>query len=285
MTEIIDGRQIAAEMQFRLSERLKLLSYRPSLVVILVGDDPASSIYVQRKRDMARKLGINAGSIHLPATTPEADLIAIIRTLNTTADVHGILVQLPLPSHIDANHVIETIDPRKDVDGFHPLNVGRLGLGTPHHTPCTPKGILKLLAAYNVVLPGTRVLMIGHSPIVGQPLATLLSRAGATVTVAHKLTHNLPGECLWAEVIIVAAGCPRLVRGSFIRKDSVVIDVGINRLNGGKIVGDVAFNECLGIARAITPVPGGVGPMTVACLLENTVEAARLQHRTTYCEV
>ena len=284
MTLIIDGRQIAAEMQFRLGERIKLLNYQPSLVVILVGDDPASSIYVQRKQDMARKLGINAGSIRLPATTQEADLVAIIRALNATSEVHGILVQLPLPSHIDTSHVIETIEPLKDVDGFHPLNVGRLGTGTPHHIPCTPKGILKLLAAYDVVLPGARVLMIGYSKIVGQPLATLLSRAGATVTIAHKLTHNLPAECLWAEVIIVAAGCPRLVRGSFVRKDAVVIDVGINRVNG-QIVGDVAFNECLGIARAITPVPGGVGPMTVACLLENTIEAARLQHRVTYCEV
>ena len=284
MTMIIDGRQIAAEMLFRLRERLRPLNYQPSLVVIRVGDDPASAIYVRRKAETARQIGINAGSIHLPSDLSETLLLDIVKTLNRDPAVHGILIQLPLPPHIDSDRIIEAIDPRKDVDGFHPVNVGRLGRGTSYHIPCTPKGILKLLATANVVLPGARVLMIGCGAIVGQPMATLLSRAGATVTVAHKLTHNLPAECLWAEVIIVAAGCPRLVRGSFVRTNAVVIDVGINRLNG-KIVGDVAFDECLGIVKAITPVPGGVGPMTVACLLENTIEAATLQHRTTYCDV
>ena len=284
MTFIIDGRQIAAELQFRLRAGLAQLNYRPNLVVIRVGDDPASALYVQRKAKTARDIGINAGSIHLPIDLPETALLDIVRSLNADRDVHAILVQLPLPPHIDPHRIIEAIDPRKDVDGFHPVNMGRLGSGSPYHIPCTPKGILKLLATANVVLPGARVLMIGCGPIVGQPLAVMLTRAGATVTVAHKLTRNLPAECLWAEVIIVAAGCPRLVRGSFVRKDAVVIDVGINRLNG-QIVGDVAFDECVGIARAITPVPGGVGPMTVACLLENTIGAAKLQHRMTYCEI
>ena len=278
MTDIIDGRQIAAEIQFRLRERLKLLDCQPNLVAILVGDDPASAIYVRTKSATAKKLGITASSIHLPADTDQTNLLSIIKQLNCDPGVHGILVQLPLPNHIDANRVIEAIDPVKDVDGFHPVNTSRLSSGTAYHIPCTPKGIMKLLATANVVLPGARVLVIGCGKIVGQPLATLLSRAGATVTIAHKLTHNLPAECLWAEVIIVAAGCPNLVRGSFVRKDAVVIDVGINRLNG-KIVGDVKFDECLGVARAITPVPGGVGPMTIACLLENTIEAAKLQHR------
>jgi methylenetetrahydrofolate dehydrogenase (NADP+)/methenyltetrahydrofolate cyclohydrolase len=284
MTFIIDGRQIAAELQFRLRAGLAQLDHRPNLIVIRVGDDPASALYVQRKAKTARDIGINAGSIHLPSDLSEATLLDIVKSLNADGEVHAILVQLPLPPHIDPHRIIEAIDPRKDVDGFHPVNMGRLWRGTPYHIPCTPKGILKLLATADVVLPGARVLMIGCGPIVGQPLAVLLARAGATVTVAHKLTRDLPEECLWAEVIIVAAGCPNLVRGSFIRKNAVVIDVGINRLDG-QIVGDVAFDECLGIARAITPVPGGVGPMTVACLLENTIEASRLQHRMTYCEV
>lgn len=278
MTDIIDGRQIAAEMQFRLRERLLHLECRPSLIAIMVGDDPASKLYVQRKRITARRLGIRSGSIQLPQHTPEDTLVQIIHALNDNSEVSGILVQLPLPRHIDTDRILEEIAPLKDVDGFHPINVGRLGSSTPHHMPCTPKGIMLLLRSVGIVLPGTRVLLIGYSHIVGQPTARLLSRAGATVTIAHKLTYDLADECARAEVIIVAAGCPNLIRGAFIRPGAVVIDVGINRVNG-KIIGDVAFDECLGIAKAITPVPGGVGPMTIACLLENTVDAAIFQHR------
>ena len=277
MTVILDGRQLAAELQFRLKERLSRLDYRPTLVAILVGDNPASVIYVQRKRAMALKLGIAANTIQMPCDTTNADLLDVIHELNRDPGIHGILVQLPLPPHIDTSEVLDAIDPVKDVDGFHPINVGRLARGDPYHTPCTPKGIMRLLAASAVPLPSTRVLVIGCGQIVGRPIATLLTQAGATVTTAHKLTANLPAECLWAEIIITAAGCPNLVRGAYVRKDAVVIDVGINRLNG-KIVGDVAFDECLGIAKAITPVPGGVGPMTVACLLENTIQAAALQN-------
>jgi len=282
MTLIIDGRQIAADLQFRLRQRLRRLDNPPNLVAVLVGDNPASRLYVARKRREAQKIGIGAGCIRVPADYTECDLLALLHNLNCNAGIHGILVQLPLPSHIDSRRIIEAIDPAKDVDGFHPINVSRLSDGAALHVPCTPKGILKLLEVSGVLLPGCRVLIIGCGAIVGRPLATLLTRAGATVTVAHKLTQCLELECQRAEVIIAAAGCPNLVRGHFLRPGTVVIDVGINRVDG-KLVGDVAFDECLGIAKAITPVPGGVGPMTVACLLENTIEAAVMQHRTAYC--
>lgn len=284
MTDIIDGKIIAEQLHMQLKQRLTTMDVRPMLVAVLVGDDPASTVYVRRKKAAAESLGIGASTIQMPADTSECQLLDLIGSLNHDPRVHGILVQLPLPSHIDTGRIVEAIAPIKDVDGFHPLNAGRLISGTSHHVPCTPKGIMALLAASGTDLPGKRVLMIGCSQIVGYPTATLLARAGATVTIAHRLTGNLPGECLWAEIIIVAAGCPNLVRGTYIRKDAVIIDVGINRVNG-KIVGDVAFHECLGIAKAITPVPGGVGPMTVACLLENTIQAAELQYRKTYCDV
>jgi len=278
MTTIINGRQIAADLLFRLRRQVPLLTDQPKLVVLLVGDDPASAIYVRRKHAAARSIGINAATIHLPKDIEQDELMEHIHRLNADPEVKGILIQLPLPVQIDTPQVMETVDPLKDVDGFHPLNVGRLASGTAYHQPCTPTGILKLLHTMNVQLPSSQVLVIGCSSVVGQPTAILLTRAGATVTLAHKLTFDLVAECQRAEVIITAAGCPGLVRGNHVRVDAVVIDVGINRVNG-KIVGDVVFEECLGIARAITPVPGGVGPMTVACLLENTIEATRLQRR------
>lgn len=282
MTSIIDGRQIAAELQFRLRQRLQRLGKIPNLVAILVGDNPASSLYVAHKRREAQKIGICAGCIQVPADYAECNLLALIHNLNRDTSIHGILVQLPLPPHIDSQRIAEAFDPVKDVDGFHPINVSRLSDGTALHVPCTPKGILKLLEVSGVLLPACRVLIIGCGTIVGRPLATLLTRAGATVTIAHKLTQYLAFECQRAEVIIAAAGCPNLVRGHHMRPGTVVIDVGINRVDG-KLVGDVAFDECLGIAKAITPVPGGVGPMTVACLMENTIEAAAMQQRTACC--
>lgn len=284
MTDIINGKNIAEQLHTQLKQRLATMDVRPMLVAILIGDNPASTIYVRRKKTAAESLGMKASTIEMPSDTSEYQLLDLIGSLNHDPGVHGILVQLPLPPHIDTGRIVEAIAPIKDVDGFHPFNAGRLISGTSFHIPCTPKGILALLAASDVSLAGKRALMIGCSQIVGYPTATLLTRAGATVMIAHRLTENLPAECLWAEIIIVAAGCPNLVRGAFLHQDAIVIDVGINRVDG-KIVGDVAFDECLGIAKAITPVPGGVGPMTVACLLENTIQAAQLQHRTTYCDV
>lgn len=274
MTEIIDGRQLAATLQAALADQIAGLP-PPKLVAILVGDDPASAVYVRRKSTVARQIGIEAETIHLSESVTQQAMLDQIIALNQDNTVHGILVQLPLPRHIATGPVVETLDPVKDVDGFHPLNTGRLAAGRPFHTPCTPDGVLRLLAASNRPLVGARALVIGCSQVVGQPTAIMLTRAGATVTIAHRETRDLIAECQRAEILVAAAGCPRLVRGDHIRPDATVIDVGITRVNG-KLVGDVAFEECLGIARAITPVPGGVGPMTIACLMANTVRAQKL---------
>lgn len=278
MTIIIDGREIAKELQAKVAARVASLGCPPKLVVIIVGDDPASAVYVSRKRQAAERVGIQANSIRLPADVPQGELVVIIQRLNDDASVHGILVQLPLPPSIQTDVVLEMIHPMKDVDGFHPLNAGRLVSGTPYHVPCTPRGIIKLLQASETPVSGCRVLVIGCSRIVGQPVGILLTRLGATVTLAHKQTRDLVSECQRAEIIIAAAGCPNLVRRAHVQRDAVIIDVGINRQDG-RIVGDVAYDECLGHVRAITPVPGGVGPMTVACLLENTIRAAQLYER------
>jgi len=271
---IIDGKAIAAALRARIAEQISALGYPPGLTVVLVGDDPASAVYVRSKDRAATQAGIVSATLRLPADVAEPVLLAQIARLNADPAVDGILVQLPLPPHIGTQAVLEAVDPVKDVDGFHPLNVGRLAAGAPFLVPCTPLGVMRLLAAAGIALPGARALVVGRSAIVGRPLVALLLAANATVTVAHSHTRDLPDECRRAELLVAAIGQPELVRGDWVRSGAVVIDVGVNRRADGALVGDVAFDECAAVAAAITPVPGGVGPMTIACLLENTLTAA-----------
>ena len=272
---IIDGAAVAAALRARIAAQVAALPYQPGLVVLLVGDDPASAVYVRAKDRAANATGITAETIRLPAHTSQTELLARIAQLNADAAVDGILVQLPLPAHVDSQVVVEAIDPAKDVDGFHPLNVGRLASGRAGLVPCTPRGVMKLLAASAIPVEGARALILGRSTIVGRPMASLLLAANATVTVTHSRTRDLAAECRRADILVSAIGKPELVRGDWIAPGATVIDVGINRLSAGKLVGDVAFAEAVSVAGAITPVPGGVGPMTIACLLENTVLAAQ----------
>jgi methylenetetrahydrofolate dehydrogenase (NADP+)/methenyltetrahydrofolate cyclohydrolase len=271
---IIDGRAAAAALRAEVASRAARLPWRPGLAVVLVGEDPASAVYVRNKDRAATAAGIAARTLRLPATIGEGALLAVIAGLNDDPEVDGILVQLPLPPQIRPRAVIEAIDPAKDVDGFHPLNVGRLHDGVAALVPCTPRGVMRLLAATGVALRGARAVVLGRSAIVGRPVAALLTAADATVTLAHSRTRDLATECRRAEVLVAAAGRAEMVRGDWIAPGAAVIDVGINRLADGRLVGDVAFAEAASVAGAITPVPGGVGPMTIACLLENTLIAA-----------
>jgi methylenetetrahydrofolate dehydrogenase (NADP+)/methenyltetrahydrofolate cyclohydrolase len=271
---ILDGKALGARLRAGLAARIAGLPFKPGLRVVRVGEDPASGVYVRNKDRAAAEAGFDSATIHLPETTTEADLLAEIARLNADPAVDGILVQLPLPAHIRAEAAIAAVDPRKDVDGFHPLNAGRLAAGEPGLVPCTPRGVMQLLTEAGVALRGARALVLGRSQIVGRPMAQLLLGADCTVTIAHSRTRDLPAECRRAEILVAAAGRAEMVRGDWIAPGAVVIDVGINRLPDGKLVGDVAYAEALGHAGAITPVPGGVGPMTIACLLENTLEAA-----------
>ncbi|MBM3593826.1 MAG: bifunctional methylenetetrahydrofolate dehydrogenase/methenyltetrahydrofolate cyclohydrolase FolD [Alphaproteobacteria bacterium] len=271
---ILDGKALGARLRAGLAQRIATLSSKPGLRVVRVGDDPASGVYVRNKDRAAAEAGFDSATIHLPEATTEAALLAEIAKLNADPAVDGILVQLPLPAHIRAEAAIAAVDPAKDVDGFHPLNAGRLAAGEPGLVPCTPRGVMHLLADSGVALRGARALVLGRSKIVGRPMAQLLLGADCTVTIAHSRTRDLPAECRRAEILVAAAGRAEMVRGDWIAPGAVVIDVGINRLPDGKLVGDVAFAEAVGHAGAITPVPGGVGPMTIACLLENTLEAA-----------
>lgn len=273
MTYILDGRKLAAEIRASLRTRILALDYTPVLKVILVGDDPASHIYVKHKTIAAAEVGIAAETIWLPAAISEFELLEMIQHFNYEP-TDGIMIQLPLPAHIRLERVFEAIKPSKDVDGFHPLNAGRLLAGGRHNVPCTPKGIMRLLEASQTPLEGAVALVVGCSAIVGRPVSALLTQAHATVTIAHKFTRDLTAECARAEIIVVAAGCPNLIRGNMINPGAVIIDVGFNRLPDGRICGDVAYEECLEIASVLTAVPGGVGPMTIACLLENTLESA-----------
>lgn len=273
-TRIIDGRAVAAALRDTVAARVAGLGWQPGLTVVLVGEDPASTVYVRNKDRAAAAAGIFARTVRLPAETSEAALLEVVAGLNADPAVDGILVQLPLPSHMRARVVIEAIDPAKDVDGFHPENVGRLHDGLATLAPCTPLGVMKLLEAAGVALRGARTVVLGRSAIVGKPMAALLTAADATVTLAHSRTRDLPSECRRADILVAAVGRPEMVRGDWISPGAAVIDVGINRLEDGRLVGDVAYAEAAEIAGAITPVPGGVGPMTIACLLENTLRAA-----------
>jgi methylenetetrahydrofolate dehydrogenase (NADP+) / methenyltetrahydrofolate cyclohydrolase len=271
---IIDGKAIAAELRTGLAEQVATLPFRPRLAVVLVGDNPASAVYVRSKDRAANAAGITAHTIRLPADTSEEALLTRVARLNADPSIDGILVQLPLPAHISSQAVIEAIDPEKDVDGFHPINAGRLATGQASMVPCTPLGVMKLLQASAIPVEGARALVLGRSTIVGRPMAALLLGANATVTMAHSRTRDLAAECRRADILVAAVGKPELVRGDWIAPGATVIDVGVNRLPDGRLVGDVAFAEVVAVAGAITPVPGGVGPMTIACLLENTVTAA-----------
>ena len=271
---IISGTALAASLRADIAVRVKTLGYQPGLAVVLVGDDPASAVYVRNKDRAAQSAGLHATTHRLPAETTQADLLAVVSTLNRDPAVDGILVQFPLPAHIETSAIIEAIDPAKDVDGFHPLNVGRLQDGAAILAPCTPRGIIKLLQSSGASLRGARALVLGRSSIVGRPVASLLLNEDATVTIAHSRTADLQERCREADILVAAVGRPEMIRGDWIKPGAVVIDVGINRLDDGRLVGDVAYAEAVAVAGAITPVPGGVGPMTIACLLENTVAAA-----------
>jgi len=274
MGRIIDGKAIAAALRAATAARVAALTFRPGLAVVLVGNDAASQIYVRSKDRAAIAMGITARTIRLPAATPQAELLALVRRLNDDPAVDGILVQLPLPPHIATEAVLDAIDPAKDVDGLTPTSAGLLAAGRPALVPCTPLGVMKLLAAAEVRLAGMRALVLGRSILVGRPMAALLTGADATVTLAHSRTRDLAAECRRAEVLVVAVGRAEMVRGDWVAHEAVVIDVGINRTAAGTLVGDVAYGEVAPHAGAITPVPGGVGPMTIACLLENTLTAA-----------
>jgi len=271
---IIDGKPVAAALRAEVAAKVAAAGFTPGLTVVLVGDDPASKIYVRTKDRAAREAGIEARTIRRPASTSQADLLATIQALNDDHTVDGILVQLPLPRGLDKQAVIEAIDPAKDVDGFHPTNVGHLADGRPTLVPCTPLGVMKLLRAFGIQITGARAVVLGRSAIVGRPMARLLVAADATTTIVHSRSLNMPAECRRADILIAAIGKPELVQADWIQPGATVIDVGINRLPDGRLVGDVAFEACAAVAGAITPVPGGVGPMTVACLLENTLTAA-----------
>jgi methylenetetrahydrofolate dehydrogenase (NADP+)/methenyltetrahydrofolate cyclohydrolase len=276
---LIDGKFVAATLRAEVAAKVAAAGFVPTLAVVLVGEDAASNVYVRTKDRAAREAGIEARTIRLPADTAQATLLATIQGLNADQAVDGILVQLPLPGGIDPQAVIEAIDPAKDVDGFHPMNAGHLVDGRPTLVPCTPLGVMKLLRAGGVVVSGARAVVLGRSAIVGRPLASLLLSADATVTITHSRTLDLPAECRRADILIAAVGKPEMVQADWVRPGATVIDVGINRLPDGRLVGDVAFDACAAVAGAITPVPGGVGPMTVACLLENTLTAALRRRR------
>jgi methylenetetrahydrofolate dehydrogenase (NADP+)/methenyltetrahydrofolate cyclohydrolase len=271
---IIDGRAVAASLRETLAARVAALPYTPGLAVVLVGDDPASAVYVRSKDRAAAGVGIAVRTLRLPAATRQGDLLTVLAGLNNDPDIDGILVQLPLPAHLDAAAVIRAIDPAKDVDGLTPTNAGLLASGQPHLVPCTPMGVMKLLEAADVTLRGARAVVLGRSVLVGRPVAALLTAADATVTLAHSRTRDLAAECRRAEILVAAVGRPEMVQGDWVADGAAVIDVGINRLADGRLVGDVAYEPCAAVAGAITPVPGGVGPMTIACLLENTLLAA-----------
>ncbi len=281
--QLIDGKKVSEQclntVRERIAERMNQGLRVPGLAVILVGDDPASAVYVRNKNVACGKVGIKSFAYELPTTTSEDELLNLIKELNQNPEVDGILVQLPLPDHIDVQKVLETIDPSKDVDGFHPYNVGRLVVRKPLMRPCTPKGVMTLLKAYDIDPKRKKVTIVGASNIVGRPMALEMMLAGGTPTICHRFTQNLADEVAAADIVVVAVGKPNMVKGEWLKDGAVVIDVGINRLEDGSLCGDVDFASAVERAAFITPVPGGVGPMTIASLLENTLEAAELRDK------
>lgn len=281
--KIIDGKAVAADLKQQLklatAERLAEGKRRPGLAVILIGANPASQVYVGSKRKSCEEIGFKSEAYDLPETATEEELLSLIDKLNQDTDIDGILVQLPLPQHISAETVIERIAPHKDVDGFHPYNIGRLAQRNPQLRPCTPKGVITLLRTTGVDLKGLEAVVVGASNIVGRPMALELLLAGCTTTVCHRWTKNLEEQVRRADLLVVAVGKAGFIPGEWIKQGAIVIDVGINRLENGKLTGDVEFDKAKEKASWITPVPGGVGPMTVATLLENTLFAAETLHK------
>jgi methylenetetrahydrofolate dehydrogenase (NADP+)/methenyltetrahydrofolate cyclohydrolase len=278
---ILDGRVLKAALLEQLARAVDLLKDRqitPTIAVVQVGEDPASTVYVRNKIRACQKIGLNSLERKLPVETTSAELFEILEQLNANADVHGILLQLPLPEHLDPNEAILVIDPDKDVDGFHPDNLGRLMAWRGTLEPCTPRGVMTMLRAYGIDFAGLDAVVIGRSMTVGRPMAQMLMRANASVTVCHRHTRDLAGHVARADLVVVATGVPRLVQGAWIKEGATVVDVGISRLEDGSLVGDVDFESARARARWITPVPGGVGQMTVATLMENTIRAACKAH-------
>ena len=278
--QLIDGKkisqQILQDIAERVQQRINNQLRRPCLAVVLVGEDPASAVYVRNKKRACETTGFESRSYELPAQTSEEELLALIDEMNTDRDIDGILIQLPLPKHINSQLVLERIVPHKDVDGFHPYNIGRLVVKMPLMRPCTPKGVMTLLDAYGINVIGKKAVIVGASNIVGRPQALELLLARATVTICHSATQNLAEEVAAADIVVVGVGKPNFVKGEWIKPGAVVIDVGINRLENGQLCGDVEFAVACERAAMITPEPGGVGPMTIATLMENTLQAAEI---------
>lgn len=280
MAVILDGKGLAEKIREGLKkevEQLKSRGIKPGISVLLIGDNPASQVYVRNKKKAADEVGIISSVYNLEKDVSEEKVVNLLNELNRDTTVHGILIQLPLPSHLNEEKLISLIDPKKDVDGFHPENMGLLLKGTPRFEPCTPLGVIRILEHYNIRIEGKDAVVIGRSNIVGKPAAIMLMKRNATVTICHTRTQNLPEKVSRADILVVAAGKPEAIKGEWIKNGAVVIDVGINRLEDGKLCGDVDFESAKERAGYITPVPGGVGPMTIAMLLSNTVRAARLQ--------
>lgn len=277
MDKIIDGKAISRQVKDEVRDRVKNEKIDATLAVIQVGNDPASTVYVGNKKKACEYTGIRSLSFELPEETPEEELLDLVRDLNERDDVDGILVQLPLPKHMDEDKVIRTISPRKDVDGFHPQSVGALSIGQPGFVSCTPAGIIQLLKRSGVEIEGKECVIVGRSNIVGKPMALLMLRENATVTVCHSRTRDLKEITKRADILIVAIGKPRFITKDYVKEGAVVVDVGIHRNENGKLCGDVDFDDVEPLASKITPVPGGVGPMTIAMLMNNCVEAKGLQ--------
>lgn len=280
MAVLLNGKSLAEKIREELKSEVTKLSVqgiKPGISVLLIGDNPASQIYVRNKKKAAEEVGIISNVYNLEKNVSEQDVLRLLDELNRDSSVHGILIQLPLPPHLNEEKLLFQIDPRKDVDGFHPENMGLLLKGRPRFEPCTPLGVIRILEHYNIKIEGRDAVVVGRSNIVGKPVAIMLMRRNATVTICHTRTHNLNEKTSRADILVVAAGKPKAIRGEWVKEGAVVIDVGINRLDDGKLCGDVDFNSALKRAQYITPVPGGVGPMTIAMLLSNTVRAAKLQ--------
>ena len=277
--QLIDGKALAQSIRERIGNDVAALyaktGVRPGLAAILVGEDPASKLYVKNKQKACDTAGIYVDEHKLPTSTSQAELLTLIEKVNTDPKVHGILVQLPLPKHIDSKVILNAVAPQKDADGFHPYNIGRLVEGMPMFTPCTPKGVIKMIESTGMLIEGKRAVVVGRSNIVGKPAALLLLHKNATVTVCHSKTHDLPAVCREADILVVAIGKPKFVTADMVREGALVIDVGVNRLEDGTFVGDVDFEPVRQKAGWISPVPGGVGPMTIAMLLDNTLESAK----------
>ncbi|MDR0199164.1 MAG: bifunctional methylenetetrahydrofolate dehydrogenase/methenyltetrahydrofolate cyclohydrolase [Streptococcaceae bacterium] len=274
---ILDGKALAQKMQAQMAKEVSQMAVKPALMVILVGDDPASAVYVRNKARVAEKIGIHSETLRLPETTTEAELLELITKYNADPSWHGILVQLPLPKHIDEGRVLHAIDPKKDVDGFHSYNMGRLMAGHPAMVPSTPAGIIEMLKAYDITLSGKHAVVVGRSNIVGKPMAMMLLAENATVTVAHSKTADLADLTRSADILVVAIGRAKFVTAEMVKPGAVVIDVGMDRDENGKLCGDVDFEDVKDVASLITPVPGGVGPMTITMLMQQTIKACREQ--------